>query len=101
MAFFFPQESADITPLDDWGTGREESTGYMIYSSGEDSDGEFVVTPVADIDLPAITVAADDARTVTAHRLAMLGRQRKKHRQVCYLFIAHCSQTRRNINFYI
>ncbi|KAM1561724.1 hypothetical protein ACFX1Z_004820 [Malus domestica] len=81
----FDSESADITPLDDWGAGREGSTGYMIYSSGEDSDGEFVVTPVADIDLPAITVSADDARAVTAHRLAMLGRQRKKHRQVCHL----------------
>ncbi|KAM1045469.1 hypothetical protein ACFX2A_037296 [Malus domestica] len=77
----FDSEAADIAPLDDWGGGHEDSTGYIMYSSGEDSDGEFVVTPVADIDLPAITVSTDDAMTVTAHRLAMLGRQRRKHRQ--------------------
>lgn len=55
----------------------------MIYSSGgEDSDAEFVVTPVADIDLPVITASTDESLTVTARRFALLGKQRKKHRQV-------------------
>ncbi|CAB4306829.1 unnamed protein product [Prunus armeniaca] len=76
----FDADAADVTPLDDWGN-HEESTGYMIYSSGgEDSDAEFVVTPVADIDLPAITVSTNESLTVTAHRFALLGKQRKKHR---------------------
>lgn len=56
----------------------------MSFSSdGEDSDAEFVVSPQSDIDLPTITKPTDDALTVSAYRLAMLGQQRKKHRQVC------------------
>ncbi|XP_021834302.1 phospho-N-acetylmuramoyl-pentapeptide-transferase homolog [Prunus avium] len=76
----FDADAADVAPLDDWGN-HEESTGYMIYSSGgEDSDAEFVVTPVADIDLPVITASTDESLTVTARRFALLGKQRKKHR---------------------
>lgn len=60
--------------------------GQTIYSSdGDDSDSDFVLTPVSDVDLPTITVSINDALTVTAHRLAMLGRGRKRHRQVCDL----------------
>ncbi|PQQ04467.1 phospho-N-acetylmuramoyl-pentapeptide-transferase homolog [Prunus yedoensis var. nudiflora] len=62
----FDADAADVAPLDDWGN-HEEST-------------EFVVTPVADIDLPVITVSTDESLTVTARRFALLGKQRKKHR---------------------
>lgn len=69
--------------LDDWGAD-DYSSGYLISSSdGEDSDGEIVLTPVNDVDLPTVSVSNNDALTVTAHRLATLGRGHKKHRQVC------------------
>ncbi|GAV82322.1 Glycos_transf_4 domain-containing protein/MraY_sig1 domain-containing protein [Cephalotus follicularis] len=65
---------------DDWGE-NEGTTGYMISSSdGEDSDADILLNPVSDIDLPTITVSNEDSLKVTAHRLAMLGRGRKKHR---------------------
>lgn len=55
----------------------------MSSSDGEDSDAEFILTPVNDVELPAIRVSNNDALTLTAHRLAMLGIGRKRHRQVC------------------
>ncbi|KAF3451116.1 hypothetical protein FNV43_RR07205 [Rhamnella rubrinervis] len=68
------QDSVDIPSVDDWGN-TEETMGQTVYSSdGDDSDSDFVLTPVSDVDLPAITVSNNDALTVTAHRLAMLGR---------------------------
>lgn len=67
--------------LDDWSVD-ENSSGYII-SSDDDSDGEIVLTPVNDIDLPSVSVSNNDALTVTAHRLATLGRGSKKYRQVC------------------
>lgn len=59
------------------------ATGYVQSSSdGEDNDVEFIINPVSDVDLPTTTVSTHDALTVTAHRLAMIGRGRRKRRQV-------------------
>lgn len=50
-------------------------------SEGEDSDGEIILQPISDVDLPTSKerlLPSDDSITVTAHRLATLGRTRKK-----------------------
>ncbi|CAK7350227.1 unnamed protein product [Dovyalis caffra] len=60
--------------FDDWGN-NDGAAGYMLSSSdGEDSDGEYIINPVTDMDFPAAKVSTNDALTVTAHRLAMIGR---------------------------
>ncbi|KAJ8762073.1 hypothetical protein K2173_006737 [Erythroxylum novogranatense] len=66
--------------VDDWG-GDEAATGYVLSSSdGEDSDAEYVLNPLSDVDLPAGSMSSNDAITITAHRLAMIGKGRKKDR---------------------
>nr|KYP38758.1 Phospho-N-acetylmuramoyl-pentapeptide-transferase isogeny [Cajanus cajan] len=68
--------------LDDWIADESPSAYVLSSSDGEDSDGEAFLTPV-DIDLPSVSASTNDALTVTAHRFATLGRERKKPRQVC------------------
>lgn len=59
--------------------------GYVLSSSeGEESDAEIVLYPMADDDMPKVVVSTDEAFARAAHRLAMLGRKRRKHRQVCH-----------------
>lgn len=57
--------------------------GYVLSSSeGEDSDGEIVLNPISDVDLPGIRDKyglSDDAFRVTSHRFAMMARDGKKH----------------------
>ncbi|PON72596.1 Phospho-N-acetylmuramoyl-pentapeptide transferase [Parasponia andersonii] len=78
----FDEGSVDIPLLDDWGD-HEDTKGYVMSSSdGEYSDSEFVVNPVNDIDLPTATVSNNDSLSLAAHRLGMVGRGHKKHRQV-------------------
>ncbi|XP_057948837.1 phospho-N-acetylmuramoyl-pentapeptide-transferase homolog isoform X2 [Malania oleifera] len=76
------EDSLDISALDDW--GEEESGGHVLPSSdSEDSDGEILINPLIDVDLPSGNerlIQSDEAVTVTAHRLAMLGRGYKKIR---------------------
>ncbi|KAI4295424.1 hypothetical protein L6164_035471 [Bauhinia variegata] len=74
----FDEDSFDVPVLDDWGAG-ESSPEYLFSSSDEDSDGEVVLTPVSDIDLPTVSVSNNDALTVTAHRLATIVQDRKRH----------------------
>ncbi|PRQ29444.1 putative phospho-N-acetylmuramoyl-pentapeptide-transferase [Rosa chinensis] len=77
----FDVDFGDVSPVEDWGNNQEETAEHVSFSSdGDDSDAEFVVSPQSDIDLPAITKQTDDALTVSAYRLAMLGHKRKKHR---------------------
>ncbi|GMH31075.1 hypothetical protein Nepgr_032918 [Nepenthes gracilis] len=79
--------SLDISPLDDWGNTEASP---MISSSGEDSDGEILVTPINDVDMPTIKqefVNSEDALTATARQLAILGRRHKKYRIRCEVFI--------------
>lgn len=70
--------------LNDW-SAEESSPAYDLSSSdGEDSDGEIFLTPMNDLDLPSVSASNNnDALTLAAHRLATIGRRRKKHRQVC------------------
>lgn len=77
------QDFGDVAPAEDWGNHHDTAERMSFSSDGEDSDAEFVVSPQSDIDLPTITKPTDEALTVSAYRLAMLGQQRKKHRQVC------------------
>lgn len=52
-------------------------------SSGDDSDGEIILQPITDVDLPTAKermLPSDDSITVTAHRLATLGRTRTKRK---------------------
>ncbi|KAJ6292786.1 hypothetical protein OIU78_024881 [Salix suchowensis] len=57
------------------------TAGYMLSSSdGEDSDGEYIINPVTDMELPTTKVSTNDSLTLTAHRLAMIGRAPPKRR---------------------
>ena len=54
---------------------------FSSSSDGEDSDGEIVLNPLNEVDLPPVQVSTDEAVTMTAHRLALIGRGQKRHRQ--------------------
>ncbi|GKV36982.1 hypothetical protein SLEP1_g45060 [Rubroshorea leprosula] len=74
------EDSYDISSLYEWDdTGAD---GYLLSSSdGEESDVDIVLNPVSDLDLPTATrVSNDDALTLAAHRLAMIGRGHRRHR---------------------
>ncbi|OAY25133.1 phospho-N-acetylmuramoyl-pentapeptide-transferase homolog isoform X4 [Manihot esculenta] len=76
----FDEDLSDISLIDDWGLD-EGTAAYLISSSdGEDSDGDFVLNPVSDVDLPSSSGSTNDALTVTAHRFALIGKGHKKHR---------------------
>ncbi|KAF5475157.1 hypothetical protein F2P56_006992 [Juglans regia] len=76
----FDGDSIDIPSLDD-GSDMDGTAGYVLSSSeGEESDAETLLYPVADDDLPKVLVSTDEAFSTTAHRLAMLGRRRRKRR---------------------
>ncbi|EXC29374.1 Phospho-N-acetylmuramoyl-pentapeptide-transferase-like protein [Morus notabilis] len=79
----FDEDSVDIPLLDDWGD-NDETKGYVVSSSDdENSDTEFIVTPVTEVDLPTATMSSNnDALNVATHRLGMVGRGHKKHRQL-------------------
>ena len=52
-------------------------------SEGEESDDEVMLNPLTDVDLPIVSdkfLPTNDAWSVTAHRLAMLRRGRRKSR---------------------
>uniref|UniRef100_A0A5B6YP85 Phospho-N-acetylmuramoyl-pentapeptide-transferase n=2 Tax=Davidia involucrata TaxID=16924 RepID=A0A5B6YP85_DAVIN len=72
-----------ISSLNDWGDNEGVVESILSSSEGEDSDGEIMLQPVTDVDLPTAReqfLITNDALTVTAHRFAMLGRERKKSR---------------------
>eukprot|EP00257_Ricinus_communis_P023054 XP_015582946.1 phospho-N-acetylmuramoyl-pentapeptide-transferase homolog isoform X1 [Ricinus communis] len=78
----FDEDSFGVSSLDDWADNETSAAiaGYLISSSdGEDSDGDYVLNPVADIDLPSASVSNNDSLTVTAHRLAIIAKERRKH----------------------
>ncbi|XWS12374.1 hypothetical protein CRYUN_Cryun37aG0084400 [Craigia yunnanensis] len=74
-------DSVGISSFDDW-VVDDSVAAYMFSSSsdGEDSDGEIVLNPLTDVDLPPVKVSTDEAVTMTAHRLASIGRGQKRHR---------------------
>lgn len=77
----FDDDSVGVSSFDDW-VVDDSVAAYMFSSSsdGEDSDGEMVLSPLSEVDLPPVNVSTDDAVTITAHRLSMVGRGRKRHR---------------------
>ncbi|ESR62921.1 hypothetical protein CICLE_v100179501mg, partial [Citrus x clementina] len=80
-------EDFDFASFDNW-SDNEGTVGHMVSSSeGEESDGEIVLNSISDTDLPSVFVSNNDALTLTAHRLAMIGRARRRHRIKLGLFI--------------
>ncbi|XVE88369.1 hypothetical protein DITRI_Ditri19aG0064200 [Diplodiscus trichospermus] len=77
----FDDDSMGISSFDDW-VVDDSVAAYMFSSSsdGEDSDGEMVLSPMSEVDLPPVRVSTDEAVTMTAHRLALIGRGQKRHR---------------------
>ncbi|XP_058196137.1 phospho-N-acetylmuramoyl-pentapeptide-transferase homolog isoform X3 [Rhododendron vialii] len=72
-----------FSSLDDW----EDDDDILEYrhssSEVEESDGDDLLNPVSDIDLPTVRepfLETNDALTGTAHRLAMITRGRRKSR---------------------
>ncbi|KAK4440155.1 Phospho-N-acetylmuramoyl-pentapeptide-transferase [Sesamum alatum] len=78
-------DSVGVSSLDDWGDSNR-AVEYMFSSSeGEDSDGEIILQPITDVDLPSSKerfLPSDDSITVTAHRLATLARTRKRRKTI-------------------
>ncbi|XVF25485.1 hypothetical protein REPUB_Repub13aG0216400 [Reevesia pubescens] len=73
-------DSVGISSFDDW-VVDDSVAAYMFSSSsdGEDSDGEIVLNPLTEVDLPPVKDSTDEAITLTARRLALVGRSPKKH----------------------
>ncbi|KAL0398344.1 UNVERIFIED_CONTAM: Phospho-N-acetylmuramoyl-pentapeptide-transferase [Sesamum radiatum] len=84
-SYFGRKDSVGVSSLDDWGDSNG-AVEYMFSSSeGEDSDGEIILQPITDVDLPSSKerfLPSDDSITVTAHRLATLARTRKRRKTI-------------------
>ncbi|KAL0363563.1 UNVERIFIED_CONTAM: Phospho-N-acetylmuramoyl-pentapeptide-transferase [Sesamum calycinum] len=84
-SYFGRKDSVGVSSLDDWGDSNR-AVEYMFSSSeGEDSDGEIILQPITDVDLPSSKerfLPSDDSITVTAHRLATLARTRKRRKTI-------------------
>ncbi|XP_044496813.1 phospho-N-acetylmuramoyl-pentapeptide-transferase homolog [Mangifera indica] len=79
-------EDFGFSSLDNW-SDNEGSVGFTFSSSdSEESDGEIVLNPVSDIDLPTNSTSSDEALRVTSYRLAMMARVRKRYRIKLGLF---------------
>lgn len=68
-----------VSGFDDW-VGTDGAVVYSFSSSdGEDSDGEFVLNPLSDVDLPTIRdKLRPEALTIRSNRLALTGKARKR-----------------------
>lgn len=67
----------------DWGDNDNPVESLFLSSDGDNSDGEIILQPITDVDLPTSKerlLPAYDAIAVTAHRLGMLSRARKKRK---------------------
>lgn len=69
--------------LDDRGDS-DGSIGYSFSSSeGEESDGDVILNPINDVDIPTSSEKfrqPDDALTISAQKLARMGRSRRRNR---------------------
>lgn len=67
------------------------SIGYTFSSSeGEESDGDIVLNPITDVDIPTSRDQfrqSDDALAVTAQKLTMMGRSQRRNRIKYGIFI--------------
>ncbi|KAI3456019.1 hypothetical protein Pfo_012682 [Paulownia fortunei] len=78
-------DSVGVSSLDDWGDSNRPVEYMYSSSDGEGSDGEIILQPITDVDLPTSKeqfLPSDDSITVTAHRLATLSRTRKKRKTI-------------------
>ncbi|KAK4491581.1 hypothetical protein RD792_002333 [Penstemon davidsonii] len=76
------EDSVGDFSFSDWADSNRPSEYMFSSSEGEESDGEFL-QPITDIDLPTSkeqSLTANDSITVSAHRLGMLARTRKKRK---------------------
>lgn len=77
--------SFDISSLHDW-ADTDGPVEYAFSSSeGEDSDGEMLLQPITDVDLPTRKEhfhPTDDSITLAAHRFVTLGRAQKKRKSI-------------------
>ncbi|CAN1141210.1 Phospho-N-acetylmuramoyl-pentapeptide-transferasehomolog [Linum perenne] len=79
----FDGDSFFVSPTDDWVDSDCLPFEYVLSSSDgdDDSDGEFLLSPLTDMDLPPTAkLSTNDAVTVTAHRLGLIGKGHKRHR---------------------
>ncbi|XP_023773148.1 phospho-N-acetylmuramoyl-pentapeptide-transferase homolog isoform X1 [Lactuca sativa] len=76
--------------LDDRGDS-DGSIGYSFSSSeGEESDGDVILNPINDVDIPTSSEKfrqPDDALTISAQKLARMGRSRRRNRIKYGIFI--------------
>ncbi|XP_073144286.1 phospho-N-acetylmuramoyl-pentapeptide-transferase homolog [Henckelia pumila] len=78
------EDSMGISSFD-WGDNDRPVESLFLSSDSDNSDGEVILQPITDVDLPTSNerlLPADDAIAVTAHRLGMLSRARKKRKTV-------------------
>ncbi|XP_017229601.1 phospho-N-acetylmuramoyl-pentapeptide-transferase homolog [Daucus carota subsp. sativus] len=68
-----------VSGFDDW-VGSDGAVVYSFSSSdGEDSDGEFILNPLSDVDMPTIRdKLRPEALTIMSNRLALTGKAHKK-----------------------
>ncbi|CAA0823716.1 Phospho-N-acetylmuramoyl-pentapeptide-transferasehomolog [Striga hermonthica] len=75
----------DSFSFDDWGDNGRAVEYMYSFSDGEGSDGEIILQPITDVDLPTSKeqfLSDDDSITETVHRNATLGRTRAKRKTV-------------------
>lgn len=73
--------SMDTSSLEDLGNNWDPST--ISSSEGEDSDEEVLLTPIDDCETPVLNkqlMTSEDTLTVTAQRLAMLGKRSRRYK---------------------
>ncbi|XAR72458.1 Phospho-N-acetylmuramoyl-pentapeptide-transferase [Bertholletia excelsa] len=70
----------DVSSFDDWGNNNGVVDHMLSPSEGEESDGEDILNPVIDVDLPTAREQYITSQDATAHRFAMLRRKRRKSR---------------------
>ncbi|CAN4080193.1 unnamed protein product [Withania somnifera] len=69
-------EDFGVSSLHDWGDNNGAIEYRFSSSEGEDSDGDIILQPITDVDLPTAKeqlYPGDDSVTTAAHRLSMLG----------------------------
>ncbi|KAJ8549347.1 hypothetical protein K7X08_033054 [Anisodus acutangulus] len=74
-------EDVGVSSFHDWGDNNGAIEYRFSSSEGEDSDGDIILQPITDVDLPTPKeqlYPSDDSITTAAHRLSVLGRAYKR-----------------------
>ncbi|KAL1335610.1 hypothetical protein AAHE18_10G001400 [Arachis hypogaea] len=90
-----PEEWTYLDDYENFPPPAAAESYVMSSSDGEDSDRDAFLTPVNDLELPAVSSSSassnhKDSITVAAHRFATLSSERKKHRQDQTWHDHHC-----------